>query len=382
MISTATRLVASIAFGLGGLMNTATAGSLACGQWPEWDSFAATFVESSGRVIDPTSAQTTSEGQSYGLLFSLIGNDQPHFEKMLRWAENNLSQGDLTAHLPAWRWGKRTDGSYGVLDANSATDGDLWIAYALIEAGRLWHRPQYTALGTVLASRILREESISLQGFGTVLLPAPIGFKAADGTVRLNPSYLPLQVLRRLANTATGEAKKDWFQQVDRSRAVILASAPHGFVPDWIAYQTTTGFSADKDSAAVGSFDAIRTYLWVGMLAVDDPARRELMQAVRPMLNLVERNGAPPLRVDTRNARTDAIGDAGFSAALLPLLKIAKRNEAVRLQRARITARAPLSHKDNYYEQALTLFGLGWSDGRYQFDRNGALKVRWTCSDH
>ena len=46
--------------------------------WPAWDSYKKAMMSSDGRIIDGSSAQmiTTSEGQSYGLFFALLGNDK------------------------------------------------------------------------------------------------------------------------------------------------------------------------------------------------------------------------------------------------------------------------------------------------------------------
>ena len=74
--------------------------------------------------------RTVSEGQSYALFFALVAQDQKAFDAILNWTENNLSAGDMGKQLPAWIWGKKGE-SWGVIDANSASDAHLWIAYAL-----------------------------------------------------------------------------------------------------------------------------------------------------------------------------------------------------------------------------------------------------------
>lgn len=366
----------------GATLRAEAAASADCRTWPAWDGFAATFLTDTGRVIDATtpSGQTTSEGQSYALFFALAANDRARFAQILTWTEENMAGGDLSARLPGWLWGKRGDGSWGIIDDNPATDADLWIAYALQEAGRLWREPRYTALGQLVSERVLREETVVLDGLGRLPLPAPKGFQPAPGTARFNPSYVPLQVLRRLAGGAIDpESKAQWLQQVAPARRMIVESAPRGFAPDWIAYTTARGFLPDQDSNAVGSYNAIRTYLWAGMLAADEPERGALLKALAPMLEHTRRTGAPPQKVDTRSGAVTGTGDSGFSAALLPLL-MATNSPAAALQRARIVARAPLSRRDNYYEQALTLFGLGWADGIYRFAGDGMLKVRWPCN--
>ena len=99
----------------------------ACAAWPAWDAFAKTFVTDTGRLIDPATSpgQTTSEGQAYALFFALVAGDRERFASVLRWSEDNLAGGDLTARLPAWLWGRKADGNWGIIDDNAAADADL-----------------------------------------------------------------------------------------------------------------------------------------------------------------------------------------------------------------------------------------------------------------
>ena len=219
------------------------AGESTCEIWPAWNSFRSKFVSDEGRVVDRSLQQhvTTSEGQSYGLMFALIANDRASFDLILRWTENNLASGDLTSQLPAWNWGNRADGTWGVIDANAAADADLWIAYALNEAGRLWKIPKYSALAELLAARILREETADIPGLGLVLLPGPKGFHPDDVTWRLNPSYLPIQIMRRFAVLYPDS---DWKKIAATSLEIIARTAPYGFAPEWIEYKNGKGFLA------------------------------------------------------------------------------------------------------------------------------------------
>jgi len=342
-----------------------------CEIWPDWNNFKKTFISDEGRVVDHSVAQgiTTSEGQSYALMFALIANDRVSFDQILRWTENNLAYGDLTANLPAWKWGKRTDDSWGVIDDNAASDADLWIAYVLNEAGQQWKIPRYTALSELLASRILREETTFIPDLGLVLLPGPKGFQLSDTAWRLNPSYMPIQIFRRFA---TIYPKSDWQKLIESSIAVITESAPHGFVPEWVDYHVGKGFQADIDPALMGvGFNAIRVYLWAGMLDKHDAVHRTLLKHLVPMGSYVGNNGTPGENTS-----------AGFSSALLPFLKAVSMSNSLHLQRKRIIALAPLKRTDNYYDQVLTLFGLGWLEGRYKFDRNGQFIPRWKCEQH
>ncbi len=339
-----------------------------CKVWPDWQAFNKNLVTKDGRVVDPSTEflYTTSEGQSYGLFFALVANDQPLFDKLLSWTENNLSQGDLTARLPAWQWGKRKDDSWGVIDKNSASDSDLWIAYALLEAGRLFKNKRYTALGKLLSLRILREETTDIPGLGPTLLPAPIGFHPDEKTWRLNPSYVPIQIFRALYHHTHNHK---WLTLIQSSQQLLIKSAPKGFSPDWVNYHADEGFILK----GIGSFDAIRVYLWAGMMHQDDPLQQAQLNQFKPMVDYLTKHAVPPQSVDIISGKNTGVGSVGFSAALLPFLASSNATDQLEQQKLRLVAR-PLSEKPNdYYSQVLGLFGQGWIDKRFGFDKEGRL---------
>ena len=346
--------------------------------WPAWDGFRRQFVSGDGRVHADEQGQVHSEAQSYALFFALVADDRESFDCLLRWTQDNLCAGDLTARLPAWLWGKREDQSWGVIDANAASDADLWIAYALAEAGRLWNDTRYGALSSVLAARIVREETADLPGLGPTLLPAPRGFGLPGGRWRLNPSYMPLQVLRRLGDTAGAPAYKPLLAS---ARRVLAQSAPQGFSPDWTVYDASEGrrgFHIDdtEDKArGQGAYNAIRVYLWAGMLHPRAEGRKALLQTFAPMARFVRERGYPPEYIDIQSGQASGSAPSGFSAALLPFLRASDETEALRVQQLRLQARAP--RPDAYYDQCLMLFGQGWTQGAYRFDADGRLLPRW-----
>ncbi len=375
----------------------ATSAASTCSAWPRWDDFKRDFLSHDGRVVDQGSAddRTVSEGQSYGLFFALVADDRPSFDAILDWTQANLAAGDLVGHLPAWLWGRKADGSWGVLDANSASDSDLWIAYSLLQAGRIWHERRYTALGMLLARRVLQEETAVLPGLGHTLLPAKVGFHPRPDTWRLNPSYVPLQVLEGLAQALPDQP--EWPQLIMTSTRLLLESAPHGYAPDWVEYRTSTtagtaattstaaasataasGFLTDRSSAGTGSYNAIRVYLWAGMLASASPARKPLLQVYRPMADYVAVHGYPPEKIDTATGAASHEGPAGFSAALLPFLDALDQTALADQQAAReqsVERHTP----SGYYSQVLTLFGDGWRAGRFRFAVDGSVTPAWSA---
>jgi endoglucanase len=373
-------LLATAAFACGSAMAAACA-------WPDWEHFKQSTLSADGRVVDASTPEqvTVSEGQAYALFFALVANDRPTFDRVLDWTQNNLAQGDLTKHLPAWQWGRRDakEGdkaapAWGVLDSNSASDADIWIAYTLLEAGRLWHERSYTALGTTLARSIATKETAVLPGLGRTVLPGAVGFHPKDDVWRLNPSYVPLQVMQRMATLLPQQS--EWKAMLESSGKLVTDTAPHGFSPDWVLYQRGKGFLPDEQTKAESAYNAIRVYLWAGMLAADAPSRSSVLDTFKPLADYVAAHGAPPERVDTQTGTPgNNDGNAGFSAAVAPYLAALGRNELAQAQAQRtrtLAAQAALG----YYSQVLTLFGLGHLSGLYRFDADGALVPAWTST--
>jgi endoglucanase len=357
--------------------------------WPLWESYAQQIIDQQGRVIDRSvHDRTTSEGQAYGMFFALVANDRTRFDKILNWTEVNLAANDLTLRLPAWSWGKAPDGSWRVLDPNPASDADLWLAYDLSEAGRLWNVPRYQKLGNLLAIRIAQQEVAYVPGLGTTLLPGSVGFHPAPNTWILNPSYLPPSLLAYFAKTLpTGP----WDAVLDSLQPILAHGSGAGYAMDWVSAgssiqpslspaQLATG---DRDKLPIGSYDAIRVYLWLG---IADPATRSLQQllpTVPAMAAYLKAHVTPPEQVDSAGHILSPNGPPGFSAAVIPYLSALKQKQQEKLQIDHLAAtKTPAlglyGQSAAYYDQNLALFATGWSEQRYRFDRDGSLRVKWS----
>jgi len=350
-------------------------GNCVAEDWPLWNSYAARFMDDQVRVIDHDAGdRTTSEAQAYAMFFALVANDRPRFDRLLRWTERNLASGDLSAHLPAWLWGSRPGNQWGILDSNSAADADVWMAYTLLEAGKAWNEARYTRVGSGLAMRIAAEEVVQIPGFGAALLPAPKGFRHRD-SYRLNASYVPLQLLLRLAH----ELPAGPWQQIASSVPTLVAdSASHGFAMDWIEIKSGDSYTP----SALGSYDAIRVYLWAGMLHPDTPHRDTMLKALSGMTEYLIANTVPPSKVNNDGSVVDSRSPAGFSAALVPFLsalgETALRDQQMGRVRSQFDSRSGLyGNPAKYYDQNLLLFALGSTEHRFWFDSQGALKTNW-----
>ena len=376
----------------------ATIMAVACGPsqaqqgWPLWKAYCNRFLDDQGRVIDRGAHdRTTSEGQAYAMFFALVANDRPRFDKLLRWTTINLAHGDLTLRLPAWLWGQNVYGQWKTLDENSASDADVWIAYSLLQAGRLWHEPRYEQLGKVLAARIAHEEVRQIATVGTVLLPGASGFQLDAQQHILNPSYVPPSVLRGLMRELP---QGPWADVLASLPALLSEQAGHGFAMDWVrtghggivaaapplaAEGAAEGGQATK---AGGSYDAIRVYLWLGIADRQTPGLATLLKLTGGMAEAMRQGVTPPLEVDPQGRILRADAPVGFSAAMVPYLDAHAMGEQAMLQRDRVAAtRQPGSglygEPAMYYDQNLVLFSTGWSDKRYRFGSDGMLQVNW-----
>lgn len=366
----------AILFGLLMTVFSATAFSQdVCYNWPHWDTFKQNFVSEEGRVIDLGSEKniTTSEGQSYGLFFALVANDQAMFDKLLAWTETHLSEGDLSARLPAWLWGKNGN-NYEILDSNPASDSDIWIAYSLLEASRLWQERRYAVLASVLAKRILREETEHLPQLGLTLLPGPYGFQLDDTTWRLNPSYAPLQLLKRFANVYS---HSPWQEVFDTSYRLLIESAPEGFSPDWVLYNPSKGFHFTRKHTDLGSFNSIRVYLWAALMHPDAEHAKQLIEHFSPMAKATSRNNYVPLNTYAKNGKYQKRGPVGFNAALLTFLDSSEEINALVSIKQHVDHNMSNELTKNYYSSVLSLFGTGAMDNRYSFGPQGKLQTQW-----
>jgi endoglucanase len=170
-----------------------------------WQSYCRHFIKSDGQVIIPEEGGgTISEAQAYALLRAVWANDALVFTRVYAWTYKNLSR--VRTHgdsLLSWHWGRLPNGSWGVLDANSATDGDLDYALALVLATRKgWQAPSglpdYREEARRVQADILAREVVALPG-GELLL-TPGNWHELKPPYLVNPSYFSPAAYRLFAS--------------------------------------------------------------------------------------------------------------------------------------------------------------------------------------
>lgn len=125
--------------------------------------YKASFIDG-GRVFDPQNRGIThSEGQGYGMMLALMGNDRATFSAIWQFARTKMQRAD---GLFAWKYVP----GRGVADWNNATDGDLFIATALALGAYRWQVPEYLSEAVRIADAVGRKLIIEHGGY-TLLLP-------------------------------------------------------------------------------------------------------------------------------------------------------------------------------------------------------------------
>jgi endoglucanase len=212
-----------------------------------WAAYQQRFIQGDGRVIDREAEdRSISEGQAYALLRAVLVDDAATFSKTLEWSENNLvrkSQGLGRDRLWAWKWGKKTNNQWGILDGNFASDADIDAAVALILAARRWNQPEYLTLAKTKLQDLWEFSTIVPKGSERrYLLPGPKeAFASQPSIVDLNPSYLAPYAFRLFAQV---DPDRDWLSLVDSSYEVLAESAKLsavGLPSDWVSLDVGSG---------------------------------------------------------------------------------------------------------------------------------------------
>lgn len=305
----------------------------------EWRRYVHAFVQSDGRVIDRADADvSTSEGQAYALVRATWCGDRATFDKILRWTLDNL-QGGQPAQLPAWRWGRRADGSWGTLDASPATDADTWMAWALLRAASVWSKRAYETRALVLLQRIWDEETAVIAG-RRVVLPGP--WARGGKPVRVNPSYWLPFAWRRFA---AADPSRDWAGLVGDACALWDGCrSPSGLQPDWCWLDPESARAVDaptgQEATRVSGYEAFRVG-WTLAAELRWHGETRARTHLEPWGQLADRwDGTHPIAaVQDRDGNIrEHWGYLGMYGALLPAWALARPQQAQAIYQEEIRA--------------------------------------------
>jgi endoglucanase len=315
----------------------------------DWAAFRDRFIQPDGRVVDTgNGGMSHTEGQGWGMLFAEHFGDLTTFDRILGWTSRVLRRPHDALH--AWRY--RPGDAHPVSDTNNATDGDLFIAWALARAARRWGAEDHAEAAAGIARDVLRLLTARVDG-KLVLLPGVSGFSRPAGIV-LNPSYYVFPALALLAPLAPSA---DWDELQQHGRWLI-GQARFGrwmLPPDWLQLSGAgNDLAPARPWPPLCSFDAIRVPLYLAWARLNDPVIDAFAAFYGP------RNGAPPAA--WVNLETGAQAPYSAPPGMLAVARIAAAVGA--------SSEAPIGFPSvadapDYYSAALTLLSrIAWQERR------------------
>lgn len=204
--------------------------------------------------------ETVSEGIGYGMLLTVGHGDRAEFDGLWAFYKSRSSGG-----LMGWKG----SGCDNTSDPNSASDGDLDAAMALIQASCKWGGTYLTEATTLIAAIKSKE---TIEGGENYLKPASGGLDSCQNVSYASPAYYRAFAKKKPDQAAFwNKLATDTYTQLART-----ANASTGLVPNWSNMSGGAGCGGYDNGDRYG-YDAARTpwrvavdYVWNGTPAAKD----------------------------------------------------------------------------------------------------------------
>ena len=204
--------------------------------------------------------ETVSEGIGYGMLLTVGHGDRPEFDGL--WA---FYKSRSTGGLMGWKG----SGCDNTSDPNSASDGDLDAAMALLQASCKWGGTYLTEATTLIATIKSKE---TIEGGENYLKPASSGLDSCQNSSYAAPAYYRAFAKKKPDQAAFwNKLATDSYTQLSRT-----ANGSTGLVPNWSNMSGGAGCGGYANADRYG-YDAARTpwrvatdYVWNGTPAAKD----------------------------------------------------------------------------------------------------------------
>jgi len=199
-------------------------------------------------VVVKDGGSVVSEGIGYGMLLAANNNDQTLFKRLWQYYQDHADKNGLM------NWATGLCDAPGNNNANSAADGDVDAAMALVVADKNWGGYKTAAVG--LIGKIKQYETDSCSNGLTVLRAGDMygGCSDQNNKGKVDPSYFAPGYYRVWAQVDTANAA--FWKQLATDTYTLLAElqaipALSGLVPDWADatngtqwYGSTYGYDA------------------------------------------------------------------------------------------------------------------------------------------
>lgn len=298
----------------------------------DWALFKSRFVQADGRVVAGSNADIShSEGQGVSMFLAMHYGDRETFQSIWRWTRATLQVRD--DKLLAWRWTHAT----GVTDLNNATDGDIFVAWALLRSYRKWGDPA-ELISALEILHSIRERALRVTSRGTLVLPGLVGFDHDEGLM-LNLSYW---VFPAIAEFAQVDHTVQWNAVRDSGLRLLEEGrfGRWGLPVDWMYL----GKPLTPAGKARFSYDAVRVPLYLAWARLDNEPTSEPFKAFWRYFK-----GAQFLPAWT-DVRDDSVDSYNASVGIQAISQLVLRNAS-----ASVLPLPPLDERQDYYSAILLL---------------------------
>ncbi|MFD7447103.1 glycosyl hydrolase family 8, partial [Streptomyces sp. NPDC059909] len=270
-----------------------------------------------------------AEGQGYGLtiLATMAGADpeaRTHFDRVLTYVLDHPSVNDPDLHAA-----EQNASCQSVNGSDSATDGDLEIAYALLLADRQWGSStgtyDYKALAVKRINAIKRSEVVA----ATNLMNLGDWSSGAYNTISRTSDWLPGHF--RAFKKATGDAAWDTIR--DRHQTLIAGlqsqySPSTGLLPDFVENTTTsprpaTGKVLESELDGAYSWNACRDPWRIGVDALTTGDSRSLAAVRKINAWIKQTTGGNPSSIQQGYRLDGSVAEPGSSVAFIAPFAVA-----------------------------------------------------------
>lgn len=308
----------------------------------DWRIYKSNFIAQDGRVIDTGNKGIShSEGQGTGMLLAAYAGDEEAFYRVWRWTNANLQRSD---HLFSWRWDPT--GTPEISDPNNATDGDLLIAWALIEGHRVW-RDESLLSEALMIAKAIEMHAVYQSDHFVLLKPAASHFDYGDYVV-VNPSYYVFPALEAIATVSDSEI----FRRLLQDGLNLLPEATFGaneLPADWITVDAQGTVDVWHERPARFGYEAVRIPLyliWAGHCVSD------LHAAIDSAWARLGSDGSPPSYVGLFDGDTPGYTSSSGYRAISSLISACRTGQC---RQDELTLK-PLDYSEAYYGASLHLF--------------------------
>ncbi len=244
---------------------------------------------SNGSWVVVGDGAVVSEGIGYGMLLAAAMSDQPRFDGFWKYYQDHLDKNGLM------NWKTALCDPPGNNAQNAATDADLDVAMALVQAAARWPNGSYLAQAKAQTNKIIQFESELCDGRRVLRPGDAFGGCSDPSDQRINPSYFSPGYYKVFAHYFPDQSSS-WSALGDGSYQLyaIYQARMSNLVPDWSGPD-------GSDDGSLYWYDACRTpwrvavdYAWTG-----DTRAKSFLQNVS---SWVDQNGGLPKAAQQQNS--------------------------------------------------------------------------------